>query len=645
MLNWRRRVAIRDHLAEANLFARRAIVGLVCVVLACIILALNMRTLQVDKHQDYQTRADGNRIKVLPIPPNRGLIYDRFGRILAENTSFYSLEIIPEEVQDLDELLLQIQQLIALEDEVIEDFRRQVKQQRRKFKPVVVESRLTEEEAAIIAVNQHKMPGAYLEARLKRHYPYGELTTHALGYVAKINRRDADTLEMVGKKANYEGTFDIGKLGIERYYEDLLHGQVGYQEVEVNNRGRPIRTLSEQPPVPGQDLVLNLDIEMQKLARDQLGERRGAVVVLDAKNNGILALYSNPSYDPNLFVHGISSKNYKALLNNRSRPLINRATQGRYPPASTIKPHIGLLGLDEKLITTKTRIWDPGYYQIKDIEHKYRDWKSWGHGWVDIYRAIEESCDVYYYDLAVRLGMDKISEFMTRFGFGELTGIDIHEETSATMPSRDWKYGRFRQPWYAGDTVSIGIGQGYWTATPLQLATATSVLGNEGQYYEPKLLKATRTQTGELPIPAQDRRPVEIENERNWQIIKTAMQGVVEKPTGSGFAAFKGVNYEAAGKTGTAQVIAIAQDEEYDAEAIEEKYRDNALYVGFAPVAEPRISVAVIIENAGGGGKNAAPVARAMMDYYFQNYPFQEYPSQEFPSQNYSTQEYPETFQ
>ncbi|WP_440905720.1 penicillin-binding protein 2 [Catenovulum sp. SX2] len=621
MLNWRRRVAIRDHLAEANLFARRVIVALVMVVVLGTILALNMRGLQVDKHQDYQTRADGNRIKVLPIAPNRGLIYDRFGRILAENTSFYSLEIIPEQVDDMGELLAELTELIPLDADLIEDFSKNARQQRRKFKPVVLKSRLSEEEAAIIAVNQHRLHGAYIEARLKRHYPYAELTTHAIGYVAKINQKDANNLEMEGKTANYQGTDDIGKLGIEKYYEDTLHGQVGYQEVEVNNRGRPIRTLSEQPPTPGQDLVLSLDIEMQKVAKQALGERRGAVVVLDAKNNGILSIYSNPSYDPNLFVHGISSKNYKALLSNKDRPLINRATQGRYPPASTIKPHIGLLGLESGLITTKTRIWDPGYYQLKDIEHKYRDWKAWGHGWVDIYKAIEESCDVYYYDLAVRLGMDSISEFMSQFGFGELTGIDIHEETSATMPSRDWKYGRFRQPWYAGDTISIGIGQGYWTATPIQLALATSILANDGTHFEPKLLKTTKTQTGELPVPAIDRRPVEIKSQRNWQIIKTAMEGVVVKPTGSGHAAYRDVSYKAAGKTGTAQVISIAQDQEYDADEIAERHRDNALFVGFAPVDDPQIVVAVIIENVGGGGKNAAPVARTMMDYYFAHYP------------------------
>ncbi len=620
MLNWRKRVAIRDHLAEANLFVRRTIAALVVVLILVGSLVNNLYYLQVDKYQDYQTRADGNRIKVQPVAPNRGLIYDRFGRILAENSPFYSLDIVPEEVDDLEKLLAQIHQLIELDQDTVEDFKKDVAQQRRKFKPVTLKSQLTETETAILSVNQHKLGGVYIEARLKRYYPYKDLTTHAIGYVAKINQRDADNLELEGKSANYEGTFDIGKQGVEKYYEELLHGQVGYQEVEVNNRGRPIRTLSQQPPVPGQDLILNLDIDMQQLAKDALGERRGAVVVLDAKNNGVLALYSNPSYDPNMFVHGISSKNYKALLDNKSRPLINRTTQGRYPPASTIKPHLGLLGLEENLITTKTRIWDPGYYQIKGIEHKYRDWKSWGHGWVDIYRAIEESCDVYYYDLAVRLGMDKISDFMTQFGFGELTGIDIYEETSATMPSREWKYGRFRQPWYAGDTVSIGIGQGYWTTTPLQLATSVSVLANEGMHYEPRLLKATQNETGTLPVPPQDRPPIQVKSENNWQIIKTAMQGVVEKPTGSGHKAYSGVEYHAAGKTGTAQVINIAQDEEYDADKIAEKYRDNAMFVGFAPVDNPQIAVAVVIENVGGGGKNAAPVARTMMDYYFANY-------------------------
>ncbi|WP_017444590.1 penicillin-binding protein 2 [Gayadomonas joobiniege] len=621
MWHRRRRLAMRDHLAEASLFNRRALFSLFVIVILGAILLINLHSIQIDQYEDYQTRADGNRIKVLPSPPNRGLIYDRFGRILADNATFYSLEIVPEEVADMDQLLSRVAELIPIEESRLDDFREQVKHQWRKFEAVVLKSQLSEEEASIIAVNQHKLKGAYIEARLKRYYPYGELTTHAVGYVAKINRKDADNLELEGKTARYEGTFDIGKQGLEKYYEDLLHGEVGYQKVEVNNRGRIIRTLSEQAPEPGQDLVLSLDIEMQQVAKDALGENRGAVVVLDTKDNSVLALYSNPSYDPNLFVHGISSKNYKKLLNDTDRPLINRVTQGRYPPASTIKPIMGLLGLHDQMVTTKTRIWDPGYYQIRDIAHKYRDWKKWGHGWVDIYRSIEESCDVYFYDLAVRLGMDRIHEFMSQFGFGQHTGIDIYEESTAILPSREWKYGRYRQPWYAGDTVSIGIGQGYWTVTPLQLAFATSIVANQGLVYEPKMLNATRTKTGELPVPAVDRKPVEGVSEHNWQVIKTAMHGVVDKITGSGHKAFQGAEYESAGKTGTAQVIRIAQNEEYDAEKIAEKYRDNALYVGFAPVDNPRIAVAVVIENVGGGGKNAAPVARIMMDYYFANYP------------------------
>lgn len=619
MLNWRRRVAIRDHLAEANLFARRVVVALVIVLILSFILLSNLYSIQVNKFKDYQTRADGNRIKILPVSPNRGLIYDRHGRILAENVSVFSLEIIPEEVTDLDKLLTRLKSLIEIDDEQVEEFSKQIRQQRRKFKAVTLISRLTEEQAAILSVNQHKLVGAYVEARLKRSYPYKDLATHAIGYVQKMNQRDADRIEAEGNRANYQGTFDIGKLGLEKFYESQLHGIVGHQEVEVNSRGRPIRTLSELPPEPGQDLILNLDIEMQKVAQQALGENKGAVIVLDGKTNGVMTMYSNPSYDPNDFVHGISHKKYNALLNRR-RPLVNRATTGLYRPASTVKPHVGLLGLEENLITTKTRIWDPGYYQIRDLEHKFRDWKKWGHGWVDIFKAIEESCDVYYYDLAVRLGMDKISEFMHQFGFGELTGIDIHEEKSAVLPSRGWKRARFRQPWYAGDTVNVGIGQGYWETTPLQLAVATSILANNGEFFEPKLVKATRTKNEEIELPVIDKPSVQFKNPENLKIIKQAMRGVVAKPTGSGYKAFLDAEYKAAGKTGTSQLIGIAQDEEYEAENLAKEHRDNALYVGYAPLEKPEIVVVVVMENVGGGGKNAAPVARQMMDYYFQNY-------------------------
>ncbi|AWB68285.1 penicillin-binding protein 2 [Saccharobesus litoralis] len=628
----KRRVAIRDHTAEANMFARRALIALAVVLAMVLTLLSNLYHLQVEKFSDYQTRADGNRIKVQPVPPNRGLIYDTNGVLLAENHPVYSLEIVAEDVKNIDGLLAQIEALIPVSHEQKKSFYRALKQnRRRRFKPIALIERLTPEEAAIIAVNQHQLDGVVIDAHLKRFYPHGDLLTHALGYVAKINPKDAARIEANNEKANYAATRDIGKQGLEKFYQNILHGTVGYRKVEVNSRGRVLREMDSQAPIPGNDLRLHLDISLQKLAQQLLADNRGAVVMLDAVNNGILALYSNPSYDPNLFVHGISGKDYRALLQSPDRPLINRATQGQYPPASTIKPLIGLLGLEKGLVTEQTTMWDPGYYQIKGIEHKYRDWKKWGHGHVDIHKSIEESCDTYFYDLALRLGIDAISEEMVKFGFGEATGVDIFEESSANMPSQQWKRARYNQPWYAGDTISIGIGQGYWTSTPLQLALATSVLANEGNFNEPKFLKAIESNTGTIDSPAQDRPPVAIQNKENWQIIKRAMYTTVQKVTGTAHKAFKGTTYDAAGKTGTAQVISIAQDAEYDETKIAERHRDNALFVGFAPYDEPKVVIAVVVENAGGGSSNAAPVARAMMDAYFASNPLGENPMQDLP--------------
>ncbi|WP_111977699.1 penicillin-binding protein 2 [Algibacillus agarilyticus] len=618
----KRRIAIKDHAAEANLFARRAIIALILVVIMVGLLLSNLYNLQVNKYSDYQTRADGNRIKVQPVAPNRGLIFDTQGVLLAKNTPVHSLDIIAEDVKDIDALLVRIKTLIEVSADQEKSFRRALKQnRRRRFKPISLIDRLTDKQTAIIAVNQHLLDGVLIDARLKRDYPYADLLTHALGYVAKINPKDAARIEADGLDANYAATRDIGKLGLEKYYQNLLHGDIGYRKVEVNSRGRVLREMESQAPTPGNNLHLHLDIELQKVAQQQLLGNRGAVVVLNAVNNGILALYSNPSYDPNLFVHGISSKNYNALLASKDRPLINRSTQGQYPPASTIKPLIGLLGLEQGLITEKTKMWDPGYYQINDLEHKYRDWKKWGHGHVDIYKSLEESCDTFFYDLALRLGVDAISEKMVKFGFGEMTGVDIFEESSANMPSRAWKAGRFRQSWYAGDTVSIGIGQGYWTSTPLQIALATSVLANEGQFFEPKLLNAIESSTGKINSPAQDRPPIVLKHPNNWKIIKRAMRNTVEKPTGTAHKAFVDTTYQAAGKTGTGQVIAIAQDAEYDKDKIAERHRDNALFVGFAPFDNPKIVVAIVVENAGGGSSNAAPIARQIMDTYFAKHP------------------------
>ncbi|MBB1280357.1 penicillin-binding protein 2 [Pseudoalteromonas sp. SR41-1] len=605
------RPTIRDHSAEANLFARRAFVGFVFVLGLVAVLLSNLYTIQVEDHQDYQTRSNDNRIKVIPIAPNRGLIYDRNGVLLAENKPVYNLEVIPEEVDDLDESLEQISKIIAITEQDKQDFLKDIRHTRR-FKSQVLKARLDETEVAKFSVNQHKFPGFSIEARLARYYPFGDTLTHALGYVAKLNRKELNQLEQEDRATNYRATHDIGKLGIEKYYEETLHGKVGSQRVEVNNRGRVIRTLSMTQPQPGSDLVLTLDVGLQQIAQHALKDMRGAVVVMDAKDGGVLALYSNPSYDPNLFVHGISSKNYKALL-NQDRPLINRTTQGRYAPASTVKPLMAVLALEENIVNESTSMWDPGFFQIPNVEHKWRDWKRWGHGHVDVYKAIEESCDTYFYDAAYRLGITKISDFMARFGYGDLSGIDIHEETTAILPSKEWKEGRFKESWWRGDTISVGIGQGYWTATPIQIANATNILVNRGINHPPHLVQVIKKDNDITQINNEEKPPVILKDPRHWQVSLDAMHNTVQKISGTAHKAFKGTNYDSAGKTGTAQVVSIAQGERYDAESLKERQRDNTIYVGFAPYSDPKIVVSVVLENNHGG----IQIARQLMDYYF----------------------------
>ena len=489
--------------------------------------------------------------------------------------------------------------------------------------------RLSDQQVALFSVNQHKFPGVFIDARLKRYYPFADLTTHTLGYVARINSKDAIRLEEQGLTDNYAATRNIGKLGLEKYYENILHGQVGHQEVEINNQGRIIRTLAYTPPVSGKDLTLTIDIELQMIAKRALATKRGAIVAQDPRDGSIIAMYSNPSYDGNLFVHGISSKNYKKILNNRQLPLINRASQSGYPPASTIKPFLALLGLEEQVITKDTRIWDPGWYQLDNVERKYRDWKRWGHGWVDLTRSLEQSCNVYYYDLAHKLGIDKMSTMMEKFGFGGYTGIDLHEETPAIMPSKQWKRVRHNQPWYGGETLIVGIGQSFWTVTPLQLSQAMSILVNKGEIKIPHLLKSvTERQIVEgnaepiivtKEIVYDEKPPIILNNEKNWDLVLDGMHNTVQKLGATGHKAFAHAQYDAAGKTGSAQVATIKQDEKYDAKSTLETQRDNAMFIAFAPYEKPEIVVAVAIENVekGGGATNAAPVARQIMDQYF----------------------------
>ncbi|MBL4823122.1 MAG: penicillin-binding protein 2 [Colwellia sp.] len=623
-----RRIVIRNHSAEANLFARRTFIVFVGVLLLLLILFNNIYSLQVDSFEKYQTRSNSNRIKLLPVAPNRGLIYDRNGVILADNKPVYSLTVIPEEVENLTANIEEISKLLNISADRQENFFKAAKGKRR-FKQIELLPRLSEQQVALFSVNQHKFPGIFVDARLKRYYPFSELTTHNLGYVARINRKDVNKLEQQGKSENYAATHGIGKLGIEKYYEEILHGTIGHQEVEINNQGRIIRTLNYTPPIQGKDLTLTLDIELQMIAKRALSGKRGAVVAMNPRTGGILAMYSNPSYDGNLFVHGISSKNYKKLLNSKDLPLINRSVQG-YPPASTVKPFLALTGLEEQVITASTKIWDPGWYQLKGLPNKYRDWKKWGHGWVNLTKAIEQSCNIYFFDLAFNLGITKISTMMERFGFGDYTGIDIHEESRAIMPSVAWKRERYNQPWYTGETLSVGIGQSYWTVTPLQLTQALTTLVNHGIRKVPHFLKATKKQGTDEDGNSQstleeviyeEQAPLVLKQKKHWELVLEAMHSTVQKFGATAYAPFKGAKYDAAGKTGSAQVARIKQNEKYDAKTTQENKRDNAMFIAFAPFNNPEIVVAVAIENVakGGGGTNAGPVARQIMDQYFGN--------------------------
>ena len=617
-----KRQTIRDHTAEANLFARRAVIALIIIAALLGIVINNLHSLQVTQFEDYQTRSNGNRIKVLPVAPNRGLIMDRNGVILAENTPVFSLEVIPEQVKDIDAMLTQVSQFLPLTEEEIGDFKDSLKGQRR-FKPVALKTRLSQDEVAKFSVHQHHFPGVSINARLARHYPFGSALTHAVGYVARINKNDLNKLEESGQAANYDATHDIGKLGIERFYEERLHGTVGYQQVEVNNQGRIIRTLDFQPPIPGEDLVLNIDIELQMEIQRLVADRRAAVIISEPKTGAILALYSNPSYDPNLFVHGISSRNYGALLNSPDRPLINRTTQGQYPPASTIKPHLALVGLDQGVITTETVMKDYGSYRIPNVNHVWRDWKRGGHGEVDVIKAVESSCDTFFYDLAFNLGIDGISTAMVEFGFGDYTGIDIAEESDANMPSRGWKRARMNEPWYIGDTIPVGIGQGFWTATPIQIANSVNILINRGEKILPQILRGVQHADGVVLEGVKTARPIAINNVENWEVALDSMYGVVNRETGTARQAFAKTPYISAGKTGTAQLFTVAQDEEYKEEEVALHLRDNAMYVGYAPYDDPEMAVTVVLENAGGGSSNAAPLTRQIMDFYFRHHRFE----------------------
>ncbi len=606
---------IRDKKSERNLFARRALVSFIFVWVLTAILATNLYHLQIVNYDSYQTRSNGNRIKLLPLPPTRGLIYDRYGKLLAENLTFFGLYIVPEKVENLERTFEELKAIVGLTEEDIENFKKERRRASR-YTSILLKPHLTEEQIARFSVNQYRFTSLEVKPYFKRHYLYGEPLTHILGYVAKINDKDVERLKKEGKFANYAGTHDIGKLGIERYYETQLHGSTGFEEVEVNNRGKVIRKLREQPAIAGKSIHLTIDLELQRYITDLLSGQKGAVVVLDPKDNSILAMVSTPSYDNNLFVDGISSADYKRLLNDPNRPLYSRVTQGAYPPASTVKPFIGVAALHENVITQNMTIFDPGYWVLPNTTKRFRDWKKTGHGHTDLNKAIVESSDTYFYQTAYNMGIDRLSDWMKRFGFGVPTGIDIQEETAGIMPSREWKQKRHKRPWVQGDTISVGIGQGYWIATPLQVAKATSILINEGKVHTPHLMKSVEGSTVE---PYQDPLLYEDITEPKaayWDVAKRGMYNVVNAANGTGRKAFIGTSYRVAGKSGTAQVFSLKENQTYDASGLKKELHDHAWFTAYAPYDDPKMVVAIILENAGGGSSVAAPVVRQIMDYY-----------------------------
>lgn len=606
-----RRAVIKNHAQEALLFKRRALVAAFLSILLILLLLSRLVYLQFFEFSHFSTLSENNRIRLSPIVPNRGLIYDRNGVVLAENRPSYQLEVTPEQVKNMREMLFELGQIVDLDESTLKRFDKQL-QRSHKFEAVPLRTKLSDEEVAKLAINRHRFPGVEVTARLGRFYPMGESMAHVVGYVGRIDEEELRRLD----QANYKGSTHIGKTGLERFYESQLHGLVGYKNIEVNVQGRELRVLDKIPPVPGSNIWLTLDAQLQKMAEQELKSHNGSVVVIQPHTGEVLAMASMPSFDPNLFVHGISSKDYKQLRDSPDRPLFNRSIMGQYPPGSTVKPFIGLGGIETKSIGHKETIDCKGSYMLPGEDRKYRDWKKTGHGHIDLDASIEQSCDVYYYELAYRMGINKIHDFLYQFGFGEKTGIDLLGERSGLLPSREWKKRARHKIWFPGETLITGIGQGYMLATPLQLASTTAVLAMRGKKVQPHLLAQIDEPGGiekSAPEwPLQD--AVVLNREANWQLAINGMISVMHGTRGTARSSGYGLDFKIAGKTGTAQVFGIAQDAEYDEETTAKKLQDHALFIAFAPVDDPKIAVAVIAENGGHGSSVAAPIARKVID-------------------------------
>jgi penicillin-binding protein 2 len=619
---------LRNVEADLSRFRARVLAASLVVLTCFLMLSVRLVYLQVFRHEDLSEQAENNRTAIVPIVPNRGLILDRNGIVLATNYSAYTLEITPSRLTStLDRTIEELGQVVDIQARDKRRFKKLLEESKG-FESLPIRTKLTDEEVARFAAQRYRYPGVEIKARLFRSYPWGELASHVIGYIGRINQAEKKQIEDWADEdqANYRGTEYIGKLGVEHSFEQQLHGQTGVEQVETSAGGRAVRKLASSPATPGNTVKLGLDIKMQRLVEDLYGNRRGAMVAMDPRTGEILAFVSKPTFDPNLFVDGIDVENWQALNESLDKPLLNRALRGTYPPGSTFKPFMALAALETGKRTPQQAISDPGYFWFGN--HKFRDDKEGGHGSVDMYRSIVQSCDTYYYMLANDMGVDLIHEQLAHFGFGEITGIDIAGESRGLLPSTDWKRRAYKKPeqqkWYAGETISLGIGQGYNNFTILQIATAISTVANNGARMKPHLVsevvdvntrqsqKISPEQVGQLTAKPE-----------NLAVIRKALVGV--NVEGTSAAAFRGAPYTSGGKTGTAQVITIAQNQKYNASQMDERHRDHALFMAYAPAEDPKIAIAMVVENVGFGGANAAPIVRRVFDYWLQGL----YPSEE----------------
>lgn len=601
---------LKDQVLEGRQFGVRALTAFLIILAAIFLLSLRYVYLQLISYEEFTVRSINNQVRIVPVPPNRGLIYDRRGRTVAENLPAYRLELVPERVGDLEQTIAELGRLVDLPDDAYEKFTENRKRYR-VFDSVPLKFNLTEKEVARFSVDRHRFNGVEIVPYLARYYPYGELLTHVLGYVGRL---DVDDLNRVDE-GNYRGTTHIGKSGIERYYEDQLHGVNGIEKIETNAQGRKLSVLERQSPVHGDDLILALDVQVQQAAWDALGDRPGAVVAIDPNDGSVLAMVSKPAFDANLFVHGISSEDYRNILNAPGRPLFNRTLLGGYEPGSTLKPFVGLAGLELGVVTAEDRVFSNGQYFLPGVSRPFRDWRRGGHGWVNMQSALEQSVNTYFYQLALDMGIDRMHDYLAQFGFGTQTGLDLLGENSGVLPSRDWKRGQYSEPWYPGETIIAGIGQGFNVVTPVQLANAVATIANGGRRFEPRLLYAAKhagnQQADKIQAPIGLQIPVN--SPANWDVVREGMHRVVHGEKGTARAIRPESGYEMAGKSGTAQVAAQAADEDMD-ETTATHLRHHALFIAYAPYQNPSIVVAAVVEHGGGGSREAAPVARAVID-------------------------------